>query len=70
MSSTPAALARRNPRWSLVAFADRIRAARIARRGAFAATSPVDRDRERLVAELRALPDAPADVEERLQRWS
>ncbi|MCU1625487.1 MAG: hypothetical protein JWP64_436 [Pseudonocardia sp.] len=27
---------------------------------------PADRDRERLVADLRALPDAPADVEHHL----
>jgi hypothetical protein len=29
----------------------------------FAGSLPADRDRERLLADLRALPDAPADVE-------
>jgi hypothetical protein len=70
MSSTPATLARQNRRFSLDAFADLIRTRRDPRPRPFTATSPVDRDRERLVAELQALPDAPADVQERLQRWS
>ena len=32
-------------------------------RAAFAGGLPADRDRERLLDDLRALPDAPADVE-------
>ena len=36
-------------------------------RAAFAGRLPADRDRERLLADLRALPDAPADVEFRLR---
>ncbi|MEN3300169.1 hypothetical protein [Pseudonocardia sp.] len=35
--------------------------------GVFAGPAPVDMDRERLVADLRALPDSPADVEYRLR---
>ncbi|MCW0213289.1 MAG: hypothetical protein OJJ54_08010 [Pseudonocardia sp.] len=35
--------------------------------GTFAGPGPVDMDRERLLADLRALPDAPADVEYRLR---
>ena len=33
-----------------------------------AGSLPADRDRERLLADLRALPDAPADVESCLRR--
>jgi hypothetical protein len=32
-------------------------------RAAFAGGLPADRDRERLLDDLRALPDTPADVE-------
>jgi hypothetical protein len=35
--------------------------------GMFPGPGPVDMDRERLVADLRALPDSPADVEYRLR---
>ena len=45
----------------------RIRSAAAAGRAAFAGRLPADRDRERLLADLRALPDAPADVESRLR---
>jgi hypothetical protein len=41
----------------------RIRGAAAAWRAAFAGTIPADRDRVRLLADLRALPDAPADIE-------
>jgi hypothetical protein len=51
-----------------MALVDLVRAAPVARRGSCAQMSRLDRDHERLVAELRALPDAPADVEERLRR--
>jgi hypothetical protein len=46
----------------------RIRGAAAALLAPFADRLPADRDRERLLADLRALPDAPADVESRL-RW-
>ena len=45
----------------------RIRGAAAALLAPFADTLPADRDRERL-ADLRALPGAPADVESRLRR--
>jgi hypothetical protein len=51
-----------------MALVDLVRAAPVARRGSCPQMSHLDRDHERLVAELRALPDAPADVEERLRR--
>jgi hypothetical protein len=34
----------------------------------FAGVLPADRDRERLIADLRALPDSPADIETRVRR--
>jgi hypothetical protein len=46
----------------------RIRGAAAALLAPFADRLPADRDRERLLADLRALPDAPADVESRLRR--
>ena len=67
MTSTATPLARHN-RFSLMALVELVRAAPVARRGPFAQLPRRDRDHERLVAELRALPDAPADVEERLHR--
>ena len=33
----------------------------------FAGMLPQDRDQERLLADLRALPDSPADIETRLR---
>ena len=45
----------------------RIRGATAAWRAAFAGRIPADRDRERLLADLRALPDSRADVESRLR---
>jgi hypothetical protein len=51
-----------------MALVELVRAAPVARRGPFAQLPRRDRDHERLVAELQALPDAPADVEERLRR--
>ena len=67
MTSTATPLARPS-RFSLMALVDLVRAAPVARRGSCPQMSHLDRDHERLVAELRALPDAPADVEERLRR--
>ena len=46
----------------------RIRGAAAALLAPFADRLPADRDRERLLADLRALPDAPADVQSRLRR--
>jgi hypothetical protein len=46
----------------------RIRGAAAALLAPFADRLPADRDRERLLADLCALPDAPADVESRLRR--
>jgi hypothetical protein len=45
----------------------RLRNAAAAGRAAFAGRLPADRDRERLLEDLRALPDAPADIESRLR---
>ena len=67
MTSTATPLARQN-RFSLMALVDLVRVAPVARRGPLTQMPRLDRDHERLVAELRALPDAPADVEERLRR--
>jgi hypothetical protein len=41
----------------------RLRGAAVGLFTPFAGSLPADRDRERLLADLRALPDAPADVE-------
>jgi hypothetical protein len=46
----------------------RLRGAVGALRRPFAGSGPADRDRERLLADLRALPGAPADVESCLRR--
>lgn len=57
--------------WSLVrAHRDgrrRFRLAQFRPAAPFAGLLPADRDRERLVADLRALPDSPADIETRLR---